>query len=105
MLFRSRPRAEWGARFDAHGVLWAAGLTVPEIAEDPQAAENNAWIETADRAGNPVRIPAGPADFDGVNSAVAATGPEHGEHTEEVLLELGYSWEQIADLKGKGAIP
>src|SRR3712207_7493120 len=35
--------------FDAHGVLWAAGLTVPEIAEDPQAAQNHAWITVPDR--------------------------------------------------------
>ena len=104
-VFRSRPRAEWGERFDAHGVLWAAGLTVPEIAEDPQAAANNAWIAATDANGSPVRIPAGPADFDGVNSGVTSLGPEHGRHTEEVLLELGHSWEEIAELKAKGAIP
>jgi crotonobetainyl-CoA:carnitine CoA-transferase CaiB-like acyl-CoA transferase len=104
-VFRARSRAEWGARFDAHGVLWAAGLTVPEIVDDPQAAENHAWITLPDRAGAEVRLPAGPADFDGVNSGVASVGPEHGEHTEAVLLELGYTWEQIAELKAQGAIP
>jgi crotonobetainyl-CoA:carnitine CoA-transferase CaiB-like acyl-CoA transferase len=31
--------------------------------------------------------------------------PEHGEHTEAILLGLGYSWEQIAELKQAGAVP
>jgi crotonobetainyl-CoA:carnitine CoA-transferase CaiB-like acyl-CoA transferase len=104
-VFQTRSRAECGARFDAHGVLWAVGLTVPEIAEDPQAAENHAWITVSDRTGAPVRMPAGPADFDGVNARATTIGPEHGEHTEEVLLEMGYTWEEIAALKGNGAIP
>ena len=31
--------------------------------------------------------------------------PEHGQHTEEVLLELGYDWDKIIELKDAGAIP
>jgi crotonobetainyl-CoA:carnitine CoA-transferase CaiB-like acyl-CoA transferase len=31
--------------------------------------------------------------------------PEFGQHTEDVLLELGHSWEDIAELKEAGAIP
>jgi len=33
-----------------------------------------------------------------------ASAPELGEHTEEVLLEHGYTWDDIAALKEKGAI-
>lgn len=104
-IFATRTRAEWGKRFDAHGVIWAEAQTVPEITADPQAAENNAWISVSDRAGHTVRMPAGPADFDGMNSPVTEASPEPGEHTEQVLLDLGYSWENIAALKEGGAIP
>jgi crotonobetainyl-CoA:carnitine CoA-transferase CaiB-like acyl-CoA transferase len=31
--------------------------------------------------------------------------PEHGEHSELILLELGYSWDDIAALQAAGAIP
>jgi crotonobetainyl-CoA:carnitine CoA-transferase CaiB-like acyl-CoA transferase len=31
--------------------------------------------------------------------------PEHGEHTEALLLELGYSWDEIAELQGTGVVP
>jgi crotonobetainyl-CoA:carnitine CoA-transferase CaiB-like acyl-CoA transferase len=30
--------------------------------------------------------------------------PEHGEHTEDVLLGLGLSWEEISALEGRGAV-
>lgn len=104
-IFRTRSRDQWGERFDRHDVWWASAQTVPQVADDPQAAEANAWLNVRGRDGAPVRMPAGPADFDGVNGGVTTIAPEHGEHTEEVLLELGYTWEQIADLKTKGAIP
>jgi crotonobetainyl-CoA:carnitine CoA-transferase CaiB-like acyl-CoA transferase len=31
--------------------------------------------------------------------------PEFGQQTEEVLLELGHSWDDIARLKESGAVP
>jgi formyl-CoA transferase len=35
---------------------------------------------------------------------VARRAPEIGEHTEEVLLERGLSWEQISTLRDVGAL-
>jgi crotonobetainyl-CoA:carnitine CoA-transferase CaiB-like acyl-CoA transferase len=29
----------------------------------------------------------------------AKPSPEHGQHTEEVLLEIGYDWDEIAALR------
>lgn len=104
-VFATRSRAAWGERFDANDVWWASAQTVPEVVDDPQAAAANAWMTVSDAQDQPVRIPAGPADFDGENSAVQRIAPELGEHTEAVLLEFGYSWEQIAELKAGGAIP
>jgi crotonobetainyl-CoA:carnitine CoA-transferase CaiB-like acyl-CoA transferase len=104
-IFRTRTRAEWGERFDRYDVWWASAQTVPEVTEDPQAVAANAWVTLPGRDGAPVRQPAGPADFDGANSGAAHVGPEHGEHTEAVLLELGYTWQEIAALKEQGAIP
>ena len=45
-----------------------------------------------------------PADV-GVELGEVAQAPEMGQHTEEVLLELGYDWEQIAALKEQNVIP
>ena len=48
---------------------------------------------------------ASPVDFAGTPWAPRAMPPEFAQHTEEVLLELGYDWDQIIGLKDAGAIP
>ena len=46
---------------------------------------------------------ASPAQFD--ETAVEVTrAPEHGEHTELLLMDLGYDWDQIAAMKESGAV-
>ena len=46
-----------------------------------------------------------PIDFSETRWAPSGPVPEVGQHTEEVLLELGYDWEKIGELKDAGAIP
>ena len=53
----------------------------------------------------PLRIVATPGDFSDTPSSPKGLAPELGQHTEEVLLELGYDWDAIIALKDKGAIP
>ena len=45
-----------------------------------------------------------PVRFSDSEPVVRARPPELGEHTEEVLLESGYSWDDIAALSAEGAV-
>ena len=45
-----------------------------------------------------------PVRFSDTPSRAAADAPELGQHTEEVLLEIGYTWDEIAHLQERGAI-
>ncbi|HEY7072650.1 MAG TPA: hypothetical protein VH479_21150, partial [Acidimicrobiales bacterium] len=53
--------------------------------------------------GDEVALVASPAQFD-EEPVVVSRAPEHGEHTELVLLEAGYDWDELTALKEKGAI-
>ena len=57
------------------------------------------------RGGDPCEMVASPVDFGGTPWAPRSMPPEFAQHTEEVLLELGYDWDRIIELKELGAIP
>ena len=46
-----------------------------------------------------------PVDFSAMATSPARRAPEAGEHTEQILLENGYDWETIGELKTRGVIP
>ena len=99
------PRSHWAAIFDANDFPWAAAADELEIAEDPQAAANG-YVRTMEhRSGRELKILGPPFQLERAPSANYRSAPELGEHTELVLEELGYDWEQIAGLKQAGAIP
>jgi crotonobetainyl-CoA:carnitine CoA-transferase CaiB-like acyl-CoA transferase len=98
------PLAAWTERFDAHGLIWAPVALPTEAVRDPQARLNRhfATIEhpnlgTFETVDIPIRFG---------RSRVTARGPapEVGQHTEEVLLEAGYSWDDISALRATGAL-
>jgi crotonobetainyl-CoA:carnitine CoA-transferase CaiB-like acyl-CoA transferase len=76
---------------------------VPEFLSDPQVAANQTVFETDDRSGtmrllrNPVRFAATPTD-------VRQTPPRLGEHTDEILREVGYTDDRIRELRAAGSI-
>ena len=53
--------------------------------------------------GQQVQLVASPAQFD-ERAVEVSRAPEHGEHTEQVLLDAGFGWDAIAAMKESGAI-
>jgi crotonobetainyl-CoA:carnitine CoA-transferase CaiB-like acyl-CoA transferase len=104
-IFATRPLAEWGAIFDRVGLWWAPVQTTAEVIADPQVRACGAIVDVPAPEGGTVPGVATPVDFSGTPWRPAGPTPECGQHTEEVLLELGYDWEAIARLKERGAIP
>jgi crotonobetainyl-CoA:carnitine CoA-transferase CaiB-like acyl-CoA transferase len=101
-LFSSKTLAEWRDAFLGCRFPWAPYARVPELIEDPQVVANGYIAEVEHEAGN-FRLPTGAVQFD-ERPATLSRGPEHAEHTEQVLLELGYEWDDIAALKEAGTI-
>ncbi len=83
---------------------WAPVQRVEELPDDPQVVANDYIGEVLSDDGEPLyRLPAVPVQFD-ERPPRLRRAPEYGEHTEMILLELGYEWEQIARLHNAGAI-
>lgn len=102
--FASADSSEWGRRLDEQGLIWAPVQTVADVVDDPQVRANG-WFTTIDdpNLGSFETIEA-PFRFSGSHVGVRGPAPEAGQHTEEVLLEAGYTWEEIAVLREAGAL-
>ncbi len=84
---------------------WAPVQTVNELLDDPQVVANGYIGEVASEDGSPAyRLPAVPVQFDQAPPTLHRA-PELGEHTETILMEMGYEWDTIAQLQGEGVIP
>ena len=103
-VFATKSLEEWGKVFDREDVWWAPVKSINEVVDDPVAHEAGAFVEVPGPDG-PTLMVATPADFYGTPGGPQGLPPELGQHTEEVLLELGYDWDRIVALKEGGAIP
>ena len=83
--------------------MWAALATPRETLNDPQVEPNGYVVTNVDDDGEKYRIVAAPVQFNEIPPA-PARAPEHGQHTEEILLELGVDWDDIAKAKDLNAI-
>ena len=104
-VFAAKSMAEWAETFAAHDVWWAPVNYVHEVVKDPVVQAAGAFVDVPGPDGTTVPMVATPADFSGTPWRPKGLPPELGQHTEEVLLELGYDWDRIIALKETGAIP
>jgi crotonobetainyl-CoA:carnitine CoA-transferase CaiB-like acyl-CoA transferase len=101
--FASRTLDEWRAAFEGETFPWAPFQVVPELIDDPQSVANG-YIGTVDvDGGEPFRLPTGAVQFD-ERPPVLRRGPELGQDTELLLLDLGHDWDDIEKLKDAGVI-
>ncbi len=103
--FATRPLADWLPRFDAVDLWWAPVHDPAEVAVDPQALASGAIVDVPDGRGGTQKSVGSPVRFSAHDVAPRAPVPGLGEHTDEVLAELGLSAERIADLRAAGVIP
>jgi crotonobetainyl-CoA:carnitine CoA-transferase CaiB-like acyl-CoA transferase len=103
-LFAARTLAEWGQLLDESGCFWGRVQSVEDVVSDPQAEAIGAFAETSLPDGRPLRIVKSPVAFGATPAAVGGPAPELGQHTEEVLLDAGFTWEDIGRLKDSGTL-
>lgn len=103
-MFATKSREEWSAAFDAEPDLWWAPVqSLDEVMADPQVLAAGGLCEVPDGAGTTL-LPATPVDFHGTPWRPRWMAPAHGQHTAEVLRELGRTDAEIAQFQAKGVV-
>jgi len=101
--FATRTFAEWRETLAAFSGVWAPALRPIEVRDHAQVHANGYLAAGANTSGDDYLLPAPPVQF-GEPVGPAGPAPELGQHTEEILLELGRSWDDIAALHASGAL-
>jgi len=103
-VFETAPARQWVERLNAVGMFAAPVQDYEEIAADPQVIANGYVQEVPRATADPVRMAGSGITIDGEPVRIERLAPAHGAHTEEVLLEAGYSWDDITTLREDGII-
>jgi crotonobetainyl-CoA:carnitine CoA-transferase CaiB-like acyl-CoA transferase len=102
-LFAARPLAEWMTVLASQPGPWDVAWLPGEAGRLEQALANG-YVETVEGAGRkPVKLVPVPSQFDG-RHVTLDVAPVHGEHTDEVLGDLGISQDELDALRGSGVI-
>ncbi|MCC6434110.1 MAG: CoA transferase [Acidimicrobiales bacterium] len=102
-IFRTRTTAEWNVRLAEHGQRFAPVRRHDEVADDPQAYANGYLAEVDHPEWGRIKVVGNPVAMSDTPTRVGVEVPHLGQHTEEVLLEAGFSWDDIEALRNEGA--
>ena len=102
-IFETATLEEWRDRLASMKGQWGPFQTLSQIPTDPQVIANHHIVDVEVGDGTTFKLVANPVQFD-EHVPEIRKGPEHAQHTEEFLLEMGLAWERIEELKRLGAI-
>ena len=101
--FKTRPRAEWLELLEDGGVPAGPVASIGEMLELPQTLARDMVVEVEHSRLGSVRTLGFPVKFSETPASIDRGAPVLGEHTRDVLVELGYTDDEVAALIRSGA--
>ena len=100
-VFATKNRDEWLEllRKGKSGIVATSLNSMSDVITDPQALANDYVVEVTHPTLGPIKLVGLPMQFSKSSVAQIAPPPEFGQHTEEVLLEYGFSWTEIERMR------
>ena len=98
-IMATKTLAELTERFRDFDLVWSPAQTLTEVADDPNMVRNKYIVEYIHPSRGKVRGISSPIKFSETPASIRHSAPELGQHTEEILLEFGYNWDQINRLR------
>ncbi len=102
--FAAKTKEEWENHFKNFDLIWAPQNTFAEVIADPQITENEYLVEMEHPSAGTIKIVAFPVQLSETPAKIKSATPALGEHTEEILLGLGYTKDKIQELREAGAV-
>jgi len=102
--FLEKTRDEWMEVFQPLGLMFCSVLHITEVEHDPQAQVNGYVVPFEHRSLGRINIPGYPIHFSENSAGTRFSAPHIGEHTDEIMKEIGYGEQEISKLKQQGVI-
>ncbi len=103
-VFVSRTRSEWLGVLRAAGVPCGSVRDVAEVIQDPQLAARAMIAELHHPTVGPIKVMGSPLKLSETPPSIRTPPPTLGQHSEAILMELGYDRQTIVALEGAGVI-
>jgi formyl-CoA transferase len=104
-VFKGQPLAHWRDVFEKAHIPFGIVQRPGDVITDPQLIQNDIIVPLEGAGGALTSTISSPIQLHGVSKVAARRAPEIGEHSEEILGELGFHSDEIESFHAEGTVP